>query len=167
MTINVSKALLSYASDYFKTLFSNKFSEGHLAELDSNIELEEDEPEAVVNLCKILHMKYTGLRPMGATELLRLAIVADKYMCVEAIGLAADALFPTETKGMACEPVRDLVVAAYLLDQPAHFRRCTKAIMTDYTKSFATVALSEEGQRVPATVWRKYTTSCPGRLVAD
>lgn len=80
--LRVSKALLSFASTYFSALFRHNFKEGGIAVQGGDIVLEEDEPDALVNLCKILHMQYTAPRPMSPTELLHLAIVADKYGCV-------------------------------------------------------------------------------------
>lgn len=156
--IRVCKALLCFASKYFNTLFSVNFSEGGLAEQGQDIILEEDEPDAVVNLCKILHMQYTWPKPMRPKELLHLGIVADKYGCVKAIHLTLEALFP-RLHGLKPDPweVRDLIVAAYLLDHPERFNKYTHGMLTGNSKSLTEIALSEMSQRIPTAAWCKCT----------
>jgi hypothetical protein len=133
--------------------------------LGEDVVLAEDEPDALVNLCKILHMQYTAPKPMTSTELLHLGIVADKYGCVKAIQLAVEALFPTNlnfyTITMGVVATRDLVVAAYLLDHAAMFDQYTRIIFTCHSHSLAVIALSETGQRMPVAAWRK----CNRRMV--
>lgn len=47
-------------------------------EAGQDVVFNEDEPDAVVNLLKILHMQYTWPKPMAPLELVALAIVTDK-----------------------------------------------------------------------------------------
>ena len=149
--IRVLKTLLSLASKYSCDLFSQGFMQG------DDVVLDEDEPDAMVNLCKILHMQYTAPKPMNSKELLHLGIVAEKYGCVKAIRLAVEPLFPTDTKSWTIDlwATRDLVVAAYLLDHGPMFSTYNCIIFTRYTHSLAEVALSEVGQRIPIAAWRK------------
>ena len=156
--IRVCKPLLSFASQYFNALFSGQFSEGGLAERGQDVMLEEDEPDAVVNLCKILHMKYTWPTPMNPKELLHLAIVADKYDCVEAIHLAVQPLFPTGRFPGGCWAARDMIVASYLLDHPHYFSIYTKMMLARYSYPLAEIGMSEVGRRIPISTWRKYTS---------
>jgi hypothetical protein len=147
--IRVCKALLCFASKYFNALFSSKFSEGGLAEQGQDVMLGEDEPDAVVNLCKILHMKYTWPTPMNPKELLHLAIVADKYDCVKAIHLAVQPLFRTGTFSCDCWGARDLIVASYLLGHPRYFCEYTKMMLAHYSYPLAEIGVSEVGRRIP------------------
>lgn len=154
--IRVLKALLSFSSKYFNALFSRNFQEGGLAEQGGDVVLAEDEPDALVNLCKILHMQYTWPKPMSPREILHLGIVADKYECVQAIHLTLDALFPRIARTMhGCWEMRDLIVAAYLLDYPDMFNRYTYKMSMSYTKPLSEVALGEMSQRIPIAVWCK------------
>ncbi|KAK5135234.1 hypothetical protein LTR08_005484 [Meristemomyces frigidus] len=153
----VSKPLLSLVSKYFTTLFSATFKEGGDAATGKPIKLEDDDPKAVITLCKILHMQY---EPSGVSltsnELLDLAIVADKYDCVKPLALSLRSIFPDT--GIYRAPFIDdanLVCASYLLDHPSLFRRYTQAIVKDHTTSFKNLASSGMGQRLPMALWLK------------
>ena len=121
--LRVSRPLLSLASKYFRALFNPKFSEAKVVEEGKDIMLIEDEPEAVTNLVKILHMQYTWPRPMSPLEVLALSVVADKYGCVKALNLSTEALFPRDvgSKRLNSMTMLNLATAAYLLDQPKFF----------------------------------------------
>ena len=151
--IRVCKALLCFASKYFNALFSGNFSESVFEGQGQDVPLEEDEPDAVVNLCKILHMKYTWPASMTPKELLHLAIVADKYDCVKALQLSVQSLFPRSKLTCDAWGVRDLIVASYLLDHPEWFQKYTKILIGSYTQPLSEIGLSEMGQRVPMAVW--------------
>lgn len=118
---------------------------------------QEDEPDALVNLCKILHMQYTWPKPMNSTELLHLGIVADKHSCVKAIHLAIEALFPVDIAKLDCNATRDLIVAAYLLDHASLFNTYTNLILTAYLDPLTDLAFSEIGRRIPVRAWCKFT----------
>ena len=165
--IRVCKALLSFASSYFNSLFSDKFKESQSVGQGNDIVLEEDEPDAVVNLCKIFHMKYTWPKPMHSNELLQLAIVADKYDCVKAIALAIESLFPQGVFTCSGSGARDLVVAAYLLDHPYNFTECSKCLLGLCSLPLSKIGDSQIGQRVPLQAWCKHYERGTNGQVAD
>lgn len=154
--LRASKALLCIASPYFHAMFKG-FSESAATENGRDIELNEDEPDAVANLLKILHMKYTSPRPMSALELVALAIVADKYDCVTALSLSVDALCPRDVpdRRKAGDMV-NLIAASYLLDHPLSFNKYTKCLIMDFSESMMDLARFEMVQRVPSLVWRRF-----------
>lgn len=85
--IQVSEAHLSHASSVFKALLSDKFKEGQATRTlgDWYIQLPDDNPEAVLLLCNILHLNTTKIKVSETTELCELAIVVDKYHCSEKV----------------------------------------------------------------------------------
>lgn len=153
--IRVCKALLSFASAYFKALFNHSFKENNAVDQGADIVLKEDEPDALVNLCKVLHMKYTWPKPMNPTELLHLAIVADKYSCVEAIRLAAEPLFPTALTSDTTKSTdtRDLMVASFLLDHAYFFNTYSMVMLMLFSDPLPEMALAGVGQRIPIAAW--------------
>jgi len=151
--IKVQKALLFMVSTYFRALFSPGFSEGNTAGAD--IELDEDEPDAIVNLMKILHMQYTWPIPMTALELVSLAVVADKYDCVKAIQLSLGNLFPSIPESFTAKDMVKLAAAAYLFDNPHFFRACTFKLLISYPDSVKDFARLETAQHIPLQAWCK------------
>lgn len=90
---------------------------------------------------------------MKPADLLQLAIVADKYDCINAINLALDALFPMSAIGLDILSTRDLLVSAFLLDHPNRFSSFTREMVTCHTDSFAKIGVTETAQRIPAIAW--------------
>lgn len=82
LRVRASKALLAYASDYFKTLFGPHFSERASAAAGKDIQLADDDPQAFGLLCKILHMRYRSEDPPTYDDLVALGVVADKVSSV-------------------------------------------------------------------------------------
>ncbi|CAK3817682.1 btb poz [Lecanosticta acicola] len=154
--IQVSKAHLSFASSYFKTLLGPRFMEGSAAEAGKALVLKDDDPEAFTVLMKILHMRHDLKTPMAADELLALAVVADKYGFTQALKLPSKALFPNLIKPSYRE-VFDLTSAAYLFGHSSLFYEFTKTLLLDFCpekvdrNGFATLSLS-----APSAVWRTY-----------
>lgn len=125
VNLRVSKALLSFASKYFNALFSRNFSEGSTAAHGQDMTFEGDQANAVTNLLTILHMRKEGPQPMEPGDLVQLGIVADKYDCVKALRLTLDTLFPQFSVYFHSRAVRELVVAAFLLDHAKLFNHLT------------------------------------------
>lgn len=156
--IKVSKALLSLVSKYFATLFGNTFKEGDIAAAGKEVLLKDDGAKAFVMLCKILHMRFPlPGQPLTAREVLDLAIVADKYGCVQALSLSLRSLFPDKATsgGTTFQDMGKFMCAAYLLDHAHLFQKFTRAIMADYTEPFTELALTDMGKHLPMTIWRR------------
>ena len=92
MQIYASSQILCMASKPFSKMLGPHFKEGqpHAALTMKEIPLPADKPSAVRLMCNIIHHQIDGTGPVPtAAELCDLAIVADKYDCTRATGLAA------------------------------------------------------------------------------
>ncbi|KAK6509158.1 hypothetical protein TWF481_003919 [Arthrobotrys musiformis] len=83
-----SSTILTIASPYFRALLApNRFSEGLVFQEHKHIELQmfEDDPAAVITVCNILHLQSRKIPPvLNGDQLAEVAIVLDKYDCVDA-----------------------------------------------------------------------------------
>lgn len=151
--ICVSKALLSIASNYFKTVFGPKFSEGGQANAGNDVKLEGDDPDACVLLFKILHMRYDSSKSPTPDELVALCAVADKYDCIQAVRLPISSFLPSfNLSALSDMDLLKLVAVAGFFDHPDAFERYTKAVIMDRF-SLTPVTFSE---LLPATTWCEF-----------
>lgn len=157
--VKVLRGLLSLVSPYFKALLNGNFREGNADTTGEPCTIEEGNVEGILDLLAILHMRYDGSIPMSPRDILQLAIVADKYDCVKAISLTLDTLFPRCTAALHLWDARDVIVAAFILDHPKIFRNSTREILMSQAGTFADIAQTEIGQRVPVKAWRKLPRS--------
>ncbi|EPS42426.1 hypothetical protein H072_3648 [Dactylellina haptotyla CBS 200.50] len=83
-----SSHILTIASSYFRALLApDRFSEGIVFQQHKNIELQmfEDDPSAVITVCNILHLQSRRIPPsLSGDQLAEVAIILDKYDCVDA-----------------------------------------------------------------------------------
>lgn len=122
--VRVSRALLSFASPYFRVLFGPRFLEGPAADNGKDIEMLEEKTLSFVTLMQVLHMRsdFGGLTVAGS---LHFAMVVDKYDCTKAIKLSLGSLLPVGLDFCFISALCDLINAAYLLDSPQLFTRYT------------------------------------------
>ncbi|RVD80990.1 uncharacterized protein DFL_008872 [Arthrobotrys flagrans] len=83
-----SSTILTIASPYFRALLApNRFSEGIVFQEHKHIELLmfEEDPAAVITVCNILHLQSRNIPAvLSGDQLAEVAIVLDKYDCVDA-----------------------------------------------------------------------------------
>ncbi|KAF3930927.1 hypothetical protein ABW19_dt0208138 [Dactylella cylindrospora] len=83
-----SSHILTIASPYFRALLTpDRFTEGIIFQQHKQIELQmfEDDPAAVIVVCGILHLQSRRIPPtLTGDQLAEVAIVLDKYDCVDA-----------------------------------------------------------------------------------
>lgn len=158
MRVLVDKKLLTGYSQYFKTLFGSDFSEGTAAIHGEDIVLKDDDPKDMALLLEILHRRYDSDMGLTPPELIALGIVADKYECTLALHSFTEFLFAPypSTSELDCNVMCDLAVAAYLLDLPVHFERYTKSLILESDTPLSSLGLSDNGQLIPVSAWRKY-----------
>lgn len=132
----VSSCILAMSSKVFEALFSKNFAEGQSMCSRSPGELLEiqttDPPLAMKHLLRLLHHAdplEPGERIITTSAVLDLAIIADKYDCIEALRLPVDALL-SKYLGNEDFTLDHLVTAAYMLDQPHHFRHFTRELVS-------------------------------------
>ncbi|CAK3823077.1 Hypothetical predicted protein [Lecanosticta acicola] len=141
LKIRVSSCIIAMSSKPLKALFSNKYSECKFAEERSADKPHEvalkDAPVPLKHLCRLLHHQYPisdkdDENELSPSMLLDLAVIADKYDCVDALKLPTDALLARhvdEDFFFQDGELDILTAASYLLDQPQHFRRFTRQMV--------------------------------------
>ena len=78
--IRVHSALLKMASPVFRAMLGPNFVEGSTQySADHPLWLKEDHPEAMLDLCALLHHQYPDALPLSRYP--NLIIIADKYQC--------------------------------------------------------------------------------------
>ena len=89
----VSSAILSMASRSFAALLGPRFLEGRQDRSPSSpvtIRLPDDGPQAMSDKCNLLHLRNVpDLQICEPERVLALAIVIDKYCCVDVLRLAS------------------------------------------------------------------------------
>jgi len=137
----VSSKVLSVASPVFRAMFGPHFQEGDaLSKSNSTtpavIALPDDDAHTMTVLCQFLHYQNESLHELFVQEsisgLRKLAIVCDKYNCVNAVSFSTNAwistLEPLEANASEDE-LFSLVESAYFLDHAVLFERVTKRIL--------------------------------------
>lgn len=135
LTVNlvVSSKALALASPVFKTMFSGQFKEGiDLAQAQAasqryQLDLPEDNAEAMEILCNIIHAKMDRVPDLpSASCLADLAILADKYQCMLLLKDPGKVwLNPLMTREMSYDSNTALwlgLLFAYLVDLPLEYQ---------------------------------------------
>ena len=129
----VSSKALSLASPVFKKLFGPHFIEGSQisAKKPGSTTLSEDNAEAMVALCQIIHhqpFKAAYDPPLRFMD--TLAIIADKYDCVPALAPWSASWLHVKLR---LEPsgleVGRLLFSAFLFNDPVIFQQVTKSMV--------------------------------------
>jgi len=102
--LRVSSCILAMSSKVFKALFGRKFSEGQTScggkgENPRKVKVS-DAPRAMTLLCKLLHLQCIDVDDhLSEGDLVDLAVIADKYDCVQALHSASSELLTRLLKG--------------------------------------------------------------------
>lgn len=131
----VSSCILAMSSKVFTAMFSNNFSEGQRMRSRKPGELLEihttDSPLAMKHLLRLLHHADPlddGEKILSSPAMLDLAMIIDKYDCIEALRLPINALLARYSVSEDCA-LDHLSTAAFILDQPEHFRTFTQRLV--------------------------------------
>ena len=167
--MKVSSTLLSCASPVFAAMLRGSFAEGQLsksAESPAEVSVEEDDEEALVLLCKLLHFRHDEdstlrkLMPTSLTEkVVQLAKIVDKYDCIDAFELIGEGLlsrcarFAEDT--LPFVNMANLAAAAYLLQQEWYFALFTRRLVLQYNEPFSLLNESQHGKLLPPLTLRK------------
>ena len=100
------------------------------------ISLKEDDPDSIARLCQILHFQHDHVGPTqfgDVGQLIKLAVEADKYACLEAISQTTlawlDGLVQSLSSKVNSEELFALLEATYRLDDPQAHQAVTKQII--------------------------------------
>ena len=131
--IRVYIFMLKVASKPFGALLGPNFKEGQASNptgKTKEINLPEDDPEAMRSICMVLHYLGDKLDSTPPSELLlSIAALADKYDCVGAIRAHAKLWVSNNyKKGNSDDRFRTLT-AAYILDDPLGFTKTSAALV--------------------------------------
>lgn len=157
----VSSKVLMLASPVFRAMFDGAFGEAQF--LSSNqkkklvtaVELPEDNDEAMLLLCSLLHFKGDE-GPLAVELLLELAVLVDKYHCASALRYMTPTLLAPFWMRTPIEASRSLVAICYLLRYPAGFARVTRSLIMSESVSYVCL---EDLFLIPDEAVGK---SCPG-----
>ncbi|KAK5704494.1 hypothetical protein LTR17_021845 [Elasticomyces elasticus] len=166
--IRVSSTLLSYASPVFAAMLKGSFAEGRMSKtVDSpaEIRLEDDDDEAFVLLCKLLHFRHDGdstlrnMTPAALTErVVRLAKIADKYDCIDAFELIGEGLLSRCARcaedTLPFVSMANLAAAAYLLQQEWYFALFTRRLVLQYNEPFSVLSGAQYANSLPSLTLR-------------
>lgn len=175
--IRVYALILSNASPVFASMLEHaRFGEGvalqdATASEPVRISLPEDDPAAMDTICRIIHGKTLDsesprIIDAPASEILAVAIAADKYDCAPALALAVEHWLKPEKMeelakwGHVCPKRRDLLMAAYWFKHEKSFEIASRALVAEVAGSFQPLADGREGmdEHIALRIARK---SCP------
>lgn len=147
--LRVSSTVLSLVSPVFRAMLGPHFREGNESRSSNQpneIPLPEDDGIAMKHLCLLLHGRTGDSYSHGdrtfPTQLRALAIVADKYDCVEAIALQAEAMLSRfwmhrTTNQLLIQQLACLISASALLGLAPLFYVFTKSLVLDYCTPYS------------------------------
>ena len=141
----VSSKALSLASPVFKTLFGPNFAEGQFLTNNINarlVELHDDDPETLAIMCTLIHHGPVPTSPIGIEKLENVAVVVDKYDCVQAMRCWAK-LEIMAVRQNTQEPCR-LLWPAYVFEEARFFNNLTKFLVLHLPTSGRTDSASQK-----------------------
>ncbi|OQV03776.1 BTB/POZ domain-containing protein [Cladophialophora immunda] len=127
LRIRVCSKFMTMCSPVFKAMLNGSFREGQvpLSSLEPpTLELPEDDPQSMVELCKILHHKWDTNLEAFPSCVLPLARAADKYDCTTIIRVWFNHQFLGEvSRGRKYSrlEIAQLISISYILDEAAAF----------------------------------------------
>ncbi|KAK1248593.1 hypothetical protein MKX08_006813 [Trichoderma sp. CBMAI-0020] len=121
------------------------WKEGHdLLDHDRPAELllPEDNAAALKIICSIIHHQNREVpQSLAAGDVLAVAVIADKYDCVQALRFASDSWL--RPSGDEAGNLMLLTAAAYLFQNAQAFKEITKALILDYDDPYLTLSCKE------------------------
>jgi hypothetical protein len=177
--LRVSSVILSSASPVFKTMFRPNFKEGQgdrSAQDPKEVAMVDDDLAAMTTLCRLLHHQRSlpeDLHDQGslephARELLKLAVLADKYDCTGSIQMAVGYLFfdlaaSSKPGEMPMAALLYLTAASFVMEDRRHFALFTRRLMMDHTSDYILVAHHPAVAILPGLFLRK-SANCAIRI---
>ncbi|KAE9969057.1 hypothetical protein EG328_007114 [Venturia inaequalis] len=127
LSIQVSSKVLSVASKVFRAMFSRNFREA-LSSMPVKIPLPDDNPDAILTLCKVLHFDTADLATThDIAKLQGFAVVADKYDCVLACIFYGRVWLTLFWEDSCALP--EILALAYLFDDPHTFKKVSATLL--------------------------------------
>lgn len=136
--IAASSQFLCLVSKPFSKMLGPNFKEGQPGDATTKkeISLPEDKPSTMERMCNIIHLQIHGSSPVPtAAELHDLAILSDKYDCVQATSLAARAwIRPSSSHNT--DDLGLLLVSASIYTLPEAFDNISSSLVLNHQGSY-------------------------------
>jgi hypothetical protein len=97
-------------------------------------------------------------RTLAAGDVLAVAVVADKYDCVNALKFASETWL--RTSGDEFDNLVLLTAAAYLFRNAQAFKGITRALVLHYDGPYLALCTDEDESIMPWKVFCKYSKTC-------
>ena len=140
--LQVCSSVLSNASKYFKNMFGPHFSEGQDLRADGlkEVSMPDDDSNALEIVCNIIHLRNDAVpETLSPTEVLNVAVVADKFDCVVAMKHAS-ALWLNPREIQDITELGHLMAAAYVLDNARAFGEITLSMILRHKGRYLSLA---------------------------
>lgn len=150
----VSSRVMSLASPVFAAMLSPNFKEGQSdgQGIVKRIRLPEDDEEALSVICYTLHHCTENIpQRLEASLLAKIAILCDKYCCVNVFKPWAMIWLPATTY-IKSQGLEYLLLAAYLLDLPETFNLVSWAIILKQKDPFLQLPGTSNPTLMPSNV---------------
>ncbi|CZS92494.1 uncharacterized protein RAG0_03095 [Rhynchosporium agropyri] len=152
----VHSYILQTASTVFRAMLGPLYSEGQRSGLigsKKEIWLPEDDAEAMRTMCAVIHHRNDVVpEEMSSSKILRLSIVADKYICTIALKHATSHWLDHHNVASLKERM-ELMTAAYLLDHAQAFSAITYTMIMEHAGSYLALARDQVDFGVPWEVF--------------
>jgi hypothetical protein len=157
--LRVRSILLMAASKPFSVMLGPHWKEGHdMRDHDGPFELSlpGDNAAALKIICSIIHYQNKKVpRTLPAGDVLAVAVVADKYDCVNALKFASETWL--RTSGNEPDNLMLLSAAAYLFRNAQAFSEITRALVLNYDGPYLALCSDEVESIIPWKVFCKYS----------
>lgn len=156
--LRVHSLFLKTASKVLEAKAGPRTSEGQDISKDDAQEvfLPEDDVGAMKTLCAVIHLRsHAASDAFTPSEVLKIAIAADKYDCIVALRDASGHwLKPVENASV--EDLKILMAAAYLFDNAQAFKEITAALILNHTDSYLALAQGQVESLIPRKIFCEY-----------
>ncbi|OCL06376.1 hypothetical protein AOQ84DRAFT_343406 [Glonium stellatum] len=151
--LRVHSLFLKTVSKHFSAMFKPVWKEGHnMIGQDSPVELPlpEDDAATLELICAVIHHQVKLVpQTLSPDKLLKVAIMVDKYDCVDSLNSASASWFRS-CKAEA-EDLMRVAAAAYLFNNAQAFKESTKALILNYGGSYLALPYEDIKSIIP---WR-------------
>lgn len=136
----VSSVFMSHGSPVFAAMLSEKYAEGQdlSATNPKEVPLPDDDPDTILLLCQLLHLRQDALPEMlPVDQLLTLATTTDKYQFAGSICMVGENwLQKQETPIMPESQVWKMINIAYLFGLKKQFCHLTHLFLYSFPSSY-------------------------------
>ncbi|GAM90312.1 hypothetical protein ANO11243_083550 [Dothideomycetidae sp. 11243] len=169
-------AFLRNASPVWDAMLSGRFAEGQdlSSERPKEISADDDNPDALLDLLRLVHVRYDDLpAKMTVEKLYDIAVLADKYACVGALRLPVDTWFMALRKDTnSFTELGYLAAASAALNQHASFEEFTRKLAFEHSQPMSELFKTENTMLPPSVLCKnnhgllsdhhpKYTDTSP------